>query len=596
MKLIRIYARVLSLLGPERNLAWMLAGANIALAAGQFAEPVLFGRVVDTLARAQSADAPPIWSNLISLLLIWVCFGMFNILCGTLVALYADRLAHRRRHAVLTGYFEHVLELPLAFHGDVHSGRLMKVMLQGTDSLWSLWIAFFRDHLAAFVSFLVLLPLSLVLNWRLGLLLMVLCAIFAGLTAFVLRKTESMQGSVEQHYSELAERASDTLGNVALVHSFARVEAEVSALKAVVDKLLAAQIPVLSWWAVIAVLTRAATTITILSIILLGAWLFAQRLASIGEIVTFMSFATMLIDRLQHAVGFVNRVFMEAPKLQQFFDVCDTVPAIRDRADAVDPGRVRGLVAFRDVSFSYEGKTPAVFRLNFTAAPGETIALVGATGAGKSTALALLHRSFDPQSGTIEIDGRDIRSIKLTALRRNVGVVFQEGLLFDRSIAENLRIGKADATEEEMRRAAGRAQALDFILEGEGGFNARVGERGRRLSGGERQRLSIARALLKDPPILILDEATSALDAATETKLLRALDEVVRGRTTFVIAHRLATIRKATRILVFERGQIIEAGSFEELVARGGKFTELARGQFLAPEARQPEPARAARS
>jgi ATP-binding cassette, subfamily B, beta-glucan exporter len=592
MKLIRIYARVLALLGPERNLAWMLAGANIALAAGQFAEPVLFGRVVDTLARAQSADAPPAWSHLISLLLIWVGFGLFNILCGTLVALYADRLAHRRRHAVLTGYFEHVLELPLAFHGDVHSGRLMKVMLQGTDSLWSLWIAFFRDHLAAFVSFLVLLPLSLVLNWRLGLLLMLLCVVFAGLTAFVLRKTESMQGSVEQHYSELAERASDTLGNVALVHSFARVEAEVTALKAVVDKLLAAQIPVLSWWAVIAVLTRAATTITILSIILLGAWLFAQRLASIGEIVTFMAFATMLIDRLQHAVGFVNRVFMEAPKLQQFFDVCDTVPAIRDLPGAVDPGRVEGRVTFRDVSFSYEGRTPAVFRLNFSAAPGETIALVGATGAGKSTALALLHRSFDPQSGTIEIDSRDIRTVKLTALRRNVGVVFQEGLLFDRSIAENLHIGRADATEEEMRQAAERAQALDFILAGEGGFNARVGERGRRLSGGERQRLSIARALLKDPPILILDEATSALDAATETKLLRALDEVIRGRTTFVIAHRLATIRKATRILVFERGQIIEVGSFEELVARGGRFAELARGQFLAPEAARPaEPA-----
>jgi glucan exporter ATP-binding protein len=592
MKLLRLYGRVLALLAPEQGLAWMLGCANLALAAGQFAEPVLFGRVVDTLARAQAADAPPVWSKLISLLLIWVGFGMFNILCGTLVALYADRLAHRRRHAVLTGYFEHVLELPLAFHGEVHSGRLMKVMLQGTDALWSLWIAFFRDHLAAFVSLLVLLPLSLVLNWRLGLLLMALCAIFAGLTAFVLRKTESMQGAVEQHYSELAERASDTLGNVALVHSFARVEAEVSELRAVVDKLLAAQIPVLSWWAVIAVLTRAATTITILSIILLGAWLFAQRLASIGEIVTFMALATMLIDRLQHAVGFVNRVFMEAPKLQQFFEVCDTVPAIRDRPDAVDPGRVRGFVAFRDVSFSYEGRTPAVFRLNFTATPGEMIALVGATGAGKSTALALLHRSFDPQSGTIEIDGRDIRTVQLTALRRNIGVVFQEGLLFDRSIAENLRIGKADATEEEMRRAAERAQALDFILAGEGGFQARVGERGRRLSGGERQRLSIARALLKDPPILILDEATSALDAATETKLLRALDEVIRGRTTFVIAHRLATIRRATRILVFERGQIVEAGSFEDLVALGGRFAELARGQFLAPEPSRPaEPA-----
>jgi ATP-binding cassette, subfamily B, beta-glucan exporter len=588
MKLFRIYARVLRLLGPERTLAWMLACANLALAAGQFAEPVLFGRVVDTLATAQSADAPPVWSRLISLLLIWVAFGTFNILCSTLVALYADRLAHRRRQAVLTGYFEHVLELPLAFHGDVHSGRLMKVMLQGTDSLWSLWLAFFREHLAAFVSFLVLLPLSLVLNWRLGLLLMALCAVFAALTAFVLRKTETMQGAVEQHYSELAERASDTLGNVALVHSFARVEAEVSALKAVVDKLLAAQIPVLSWWALIAVLTRAATTITILSIILLGAWLFSQRLATIGEIVTFMSFAAMLIDRLQHAVGFVNRVFMEAPRLEQFFAVCDTVPEIRDSPDAVDPGLVRGYVSFRDVSFSYPSRTPAVFDLTFAAAPGEMIALVGATGAGKSTALALLHRSFEPQSGVIEIDGRDIRSIKLEALRRNVGVVFQEGLLFDRSIAENLRIGSPDASEEEMRRAAERAQALDFILAGEGGFNARVGERGRKLSGGERQRLSIARALLKDPPILILDEATSALDAATETKLLRALEEVIRGRTTFVIAHRLATIRKATRILVFDRGKIVEMGSFDELVARGGKFAELARGQFLAPEPPRP--------
>src|SRR5260370_42083818 len=194
-----------------------------------------------------------------------------------------------------------------------------------------------------------------------------------------------MQGSVEQHYSELAERAFDTLGNVALVHSFARVEAEVSELKAVVDRLLAAQIPVLSWWALIAVLTRAATTITILSIILLGAWLFAQRLASIGEIVTFMAFATMLIDRLQHAVGFVNRVFMEAPKLQQFFEVCDTVPAIRDRPGAVDPGRVEGLVHFRDVAFSYGGGTPAVFRLNFTAAPGGPTPLSAAPHPAKPT-------------------------------------------------------------------------------------------------------------------------------------------------------------------------------------------------------------------
>jgi ATP-binding cassette subfamily B protein len=223
----------------------------------------------------------------------------------------------------------------------------------------------------------------------------------------------------------------------------------------------------------------------------------------------------------------------------------------------------------------------AVANLDFKAMPGETIALVGATGAGKSTAIALLHRAFDPQSGSIEIDGVDIRKFKLFALRRNIGVVFQEALLFNRSIAENLRIGKPDATESEMRAAAERAQALEFIDRKFESFDGSVGERGRSLSGGERQRLSIARALLKDPPILILDEATSALDTDTEAKVMRALDEVMRNRTTFVIAHRLSTVRNASRILVFDMGRIIESGTFDDLVRAGGRFARLAQTQFM---------------
>jgi len=544
---------------------------------------VLFGRVINILAQAQGTSAD--WSSLWLLLLAWVGFGIFTILSGTLIALYADRLAHRRRLAVLTDYFEHVLQLPLAYHGGVHSGRLMKTMLQGTDALWALWLFFFRENLAAFVSLLVLLPLALFINWRLAILLLVLCVLFSVLMTVVLRKTESLQSAVQSHHSDLAERASDALGNIALVQSFARVEHEVTALRNVSDQLLAAQFPVLSWWAVVAVLTRASTTLTVLSIILLGTWLFQQGLVSIGEIVTFMAFAGMVIGRLEQAVGFSNRLAMDAARLREFFEVLDTVPTMHDRSDAVDPGHVAGRVEFKNVSFSYNGKRPAVANLSFTAQPGEIVALVGTTGAGKSTALALLHRAFDPQLGAIKIDGKDIRDIKLAGLRRNIGVVFQETLLFNRSIAENLRVGKPDATLEQMRAAAVRAQALDFIEYNADGFDAKVGERGRSLSGGERQRLSIARALLKDPPILILDEATSALDTATESKVLAALDEVMKNRTTFVIAHRLATIRKATRILVFEAGHVVESGSFDELYKLGGRFTKLAKAQFMAIEA-----------
>jgi len=268
--------------------------------------------------------------------------------------------------------------------------------------------------------------------------------------------------------------------------------------------------------------------------------------------------------------------------------VLDTVPSVRDRPGAVEPSRMVGHVEFEDVSFSYDDKRPAVAHLTFKALPGDCVALVGPTGSGKSTALALLYRAFDPQSGAIAIDGTDIRDLKLIGLRRNIGVVFQETLLFNRSIAENLRVGKPDATlgemrEAEMCEAAARAQALEFIERHDGNFNAPIGERGRMLSGGERQRLAIARALLKNPPILILDEATSALDPLTEAKVQMALDEVMKGRTTFVIAHRLATVRNAKRILVFQHGRIVESGTFDELVKRGGAFAELVKAQFSLP-------------
>ncbi|HWK00475.1 MAG TPA: glucan ABC transporter ATP-binding protein/ permease [Xanthobacteraceae bacterium] len=589
MSFLRIYGRVFQLLGPEKKLGVLLAFANVGLAAAQFAEPVLFGRVIDALVSAQAANRTPSIGDLSYLLSIWAGFGLFSILVGVLLALHADRLSHRRRLAIITSYFEHVLHLPLAYHTGTHSGRLMKVMLQGADSLWGLWLTFFRDHFAAFVSIFILLPVAVYLNWRLGLLLVGLMFVFAAITTYALRQTEAQQLGVERHQTDLAERTSDALGNIALVQSFTRVEAEVMAVKSVAHRVLSAQIPVLTWWAVVSVATRAATTLTILAIFLYGTWLHIQGLVTIGEIVTFVNIATLFVGKLELVVGFTNRLVLEAPRLTQFFEVLDSVP-IKDKRGAIDLGRAQGEVEFDHVSLSYDGKRAAVDDVSFHVDPGETIAVVGATGAGKTTALSLLHRAWDPQKGVVRIDGHDIRDMKLESLRRNIGVVFQEALLFNRSIEENLKVGKPDATPQEIEDALRRAQASEFIARS--GVDANVGERGRQLSGGERQRIAIARALLKDPPILILDEATSALDAATEKKVQLALDEVMKGRTTFVIAHRLATIRNANRIFVFHDGKIVEQGSFDELVKQSGRFADLARAQFMVA----PEPAPAARS
>ena len=583
MWLIRLYARVLGQLGSDLRLGAVLSLANVALAVTAFAEPILFGRIIDLLTRAQIPGNPPVtFGSLTPLIVAWVGFGIFTIVAGVLVALNADRLSHRRRLAVMANYFEHVLELPLAFHTATHSGRVLKVMLEGSNGMAWLWLGFFREHFASLVALAILLPLTVFLNWRLGLLLVALVVVFSILTVIVVRKTEILQGSVERYHSSLAEHASDALGNVPVIQSFTRAQAEAQALHGIINQLLTAQNPVLSWWAIASVLTRASATLTVTAVFLVGTWLHLNGLASIGEIVSFMAIATMLIGRLEQAVSFVNQLFMQAPKMAEFFEILDTTPSVHDRPHAKNLERLVGAVAFEGVSFSYDGKRSAIADVSFHVEPGETVALVGSTGSGKSTTLGLLHRAFDPQSGCIRIDGEDIRDICLKSLRHNIGVVFQEPMLFARSIRENLQVGCPTASDEEMTAALERAQAIEFIRRQSEGLDTVVGERGRSLSGGERQRLSIARALLKNPPVLILDEATSALDAATERKLQLALEEVMKGRTTFVIAHRLATIRNADRILVFDGGRVIETGTFEELVAKGGRFAELARAQFMA--------------
>jgi glucan exporter ATP-binding protein len=585
MSFPRLYARVLGLLSPVKGIAFALAAANVALAFTQFAEPLLFGKVVDRLAGAQSAGATPQWREIAPPLSLWAAFGVFSIVASVLVSLHADRLAHRRRLAAMGDYFEHVMNLPIGYHLEAHSGRLLKVMIEGSNAMFSVWLSFFREHCAGFVALFVLLPMTLFVNWRLGAILVALVVVFAAAMNHVIRRTEAMQGAATEVSSNLAERVSDVLGNMPVIQSFARIGDEARALRAMGDRLLDSQLPVLTWWAIANVATRSASTLSLLAIFSVGVWLDIQGLTTIGQIVAFMSLATGLIGRLEQIVGFVNFMFSQAPQLAQFFAVLDAKSSVADRPGAAAVGRLIGHVRFERVAFSYGGGRDALREVSFDAPAGRTIALVGATGSGKSTTLALLHRVFDPAEGRITIDGRDIRDMTLASLRGNIGVVFQEPFLLARSIEENLRIGKPDASASEIALALKRAQADDFVAAQPRGLATIVGERGRNLSGGERQRLAIARALLKDPPIMVLDEATSALDAATETRLQQALDAATEGRTTFVIAHRLATIRNADLILVFDKGRIVETGGFDELVEKGGAFAALAKAQFMTKSA-----------
>ena len=585
MSFLKVYGRVLGLLKPVRGLALGLTFANLGLAAVPFLDPILFGKAIDLLTQASARGAEATFRDGAKIFGLWTAVGVGGIVAGILVSLHSDRLAHRQRHHVTAQFFEHVLQLHLAYHRSSHSGRLLKIMLQGGDHLFGLWLSMFREQLSTLVSILVLLPMTLFLNWRLSLVLMILLLVSALLTGYVTRRTMTAQGEVEARRSDMAERAGDAIGNVMLVQSFVRLSAEMRMMREEIERLLSAQFPVLNWWAVVSVLQGAVATITVISIFAMGAWLNLKGEATVGEIVTFMGFATHLIGRMNQVVGFVNSLFMDAHGLVEFFDVLDIESAVRDKPGARPLAPVKGRVEFDHVSFGYTRQRNALEDISFSAEPGRTVALVGETGAGKSTAMGLLHRQQDPHSGTIRIDGTDIRDVTLDSLRANIGVVFQESMLFYRSIADNLRVGKPDATDAELEEAARLACAHDFILLQPRGYQTRIGERGSTLSGGERQRLAIARVLLKNPPILILDEATSALDATTEALVQQALLTLMRGRTTFVIAHRLATIRSADMILVFNKSRIVERGTFSELTRQGGGFAQMVATQFQQPSA-----------
>jgi ATP-binding cassette, subfamily B, multidrug efflux pump len=311
-----------------------------------------------------------------------------------------------------------------------------------------------------------------------------------------------------------------------------------------------------------------------------GGWLALHGMVSVGNIAAFAIYARRFAEPLRTLADLYNTIQSALAGAERVFEILDEKPEVTDVPDALDPGRISGLVEFSHVDFGYVPGIPVLKDITLTARPGQTIALVGPTGAGKTTIVNVLSRFYDIQAGFIRIDGKDIRGIRIDALRRQLGIVLQDTFLFSDSVMENIRYGRLSATDEECIAAATLANADQFIRRLPGGYAAQLSERAGNLSQGQRQLLAIARAVLADPRILILDEATSSVDTRTEAHIQEALLRLMEGRTSFVIAHRLSTIRDADEVLVIDNGRIIERGTHGELVARRGFYHRLYISQF----------------
>ena len=322
------------------------------------------------------------------------------------------------------------------------------------------------------------------------------------------------------------------------------------------------------------------TSIMQVAVIAVGGFLIMRNSLSYIDLITFSLYIAAFINPIRRLANFAEIFMSGIAGIQRFGEIMRTEPTIQDAEGAVDLENVVGKVEVKDISFAYKNEGDEILKgVSFEVEPGETLAIVGPSGGGKTTICHLIPRFYEADEGDILIDGKDIKDVKLASLRRNIGIVQQDVFLFADSIMENIRYGRPDATDEEVIEAAKMAEIYDDIMNMQDGFKTYVGERGTLLSGGQKQRVSIARTILKDPRILILDEATSALDSVTEAKIQSAFDSLSEGRTTLIIAHRLSTIRKATKIIVMDKGEILEEGSHEELLAKGGEYAELYKTQ-----------------
>lgn len=491
-----------------------------------------------------------------------------------ILALVSERIGADLR----TITYEHLLKLSLEYFGGKRTGDLMSRIGSESDRI----CVFLSLHLLDFATDVLMIIMTsailISINAKLALITLLPLPIIAWMIHIVRDKLRTGFEKIDRVWSEVSNVLADTIPGIRVVKAFAQEKREATRFREANQHNLIVNDRINKIWSLFSPSVTLLTEIGLLLVWAFGIWQVSRNEITVGVLTAFLAYISRFYTRLDSMSRIVSVTQKAASGAKRIFDILDHVSSVPEPTNPVHFDKVIGKIEIKDAGFRY-GNRAVIKELNLVIEPGEMIGLVGHSGSGKSTLVNLMCRFYDVTEGSISVDGVNIRSLPISEYRRNIGLVLQEPFLFFGSIAENIAYGKPESTRAEIVAAARAAHAHEFILRLPHGYDSLVGERGQGLSGGERQRISIARALLIDPRILILDEATASVDTETEKEIQKALDNLVHGRTTIAIAHRLSTLHKANRLVVLDRGQIVEVGSHDDLMARQGAYYRLYQAQ-----------------